>query len=522
MNASLEHNNKNDNDGIGCADPSDYKDYGCDFHYVKNLPPEEVHRRALSARKLWGKAEKFLVSWVLEINDRKLYQNFACSSIYHYASRFLNLAGHTVAEFLRSGRKLADLPILSSAYEKGELSSTHIREVTRVATPDTEQFWYETAKNCTTRKIEKLVAFSQKGGLPPTTGDEQAPVSPTWEAVERILPHSSLSLYPESTCDNPGSGNTQESGGMSKVISMLQCRPVPLTDRTPPETVIEANVKYHEKFTVELTMEEMAVLKDAFDKARKESVKRDRASLLVHMARQFLMGPAPIETKKKNRKPPYQVVYHHHLPSGLSWCTTEKGERPITAEVLEKALCDAEIKYANENSGNETTTLDNNEEDPLRDDVHTRKSITSRNEFADRFCSERMQEASREIAMGNSHQDQEIGMQFVTELYGKMKQAKTHSYPGSKRSSRRAHKTIPPAVRRKVLERDGHCCQTPGCGRELFTVIHHIEPVALGGTDDPHKLITLCWNCHDLVHQGTLTVKGEAPANLVWSETKIL
>ncbi|MGV8124460.1 MAG: hypothetical protein AB2L14_32330 [Candidatus Xenobiia bacterium LiM19] len=36
-------------------------------------------------------------------------------------------------------------------------------------------------------------------------------------------------------------------------------------------------------------------------------------------------------------------MLHRHLPSGLAWCDTPKGERPVSPEILEKALCDAEI-----------------------------------------------------------------------------------------------------------------------------------------------------------------------------------
>jgi hypothetical protein len=50
----------------------------------------------------------------------------------------------------------------------------------------------------------------------------------------------------------------------------------------------------------------------------------------------------------------------------------------------------------------------------------------------------------------------------------------------------------------------------------MYTVIHHLDPVALGGTNEAHRLITLCWSCHDLVHEGKLSVKGQAPDDLVW------
>jgi 5-methylcytosine-specific restriction endonuclease McrA len=61
--------------------------------------------------------------------------------------------------------------------------------------------------------------------------------------------------------------------------------------------------------------------------------------------------------------------------------------------------------------------------------------------------------------------------------------------------------TIPPATRRKVLARDRHCCQAPGCEHTKFLEVHHIKSRADGGGNDPENLITLCSACHRLVHE---------------------
>lgn len=59
---------------------------------------------------------------------------------------------------------------------------------------------------------------------------------------------------------------------------------------------------------------------------------------------------------------------------------------------------------------------------------------------------------------------------------------------------------IPPAVRRRVLARDGQCCQAPGCGRTTLLEVHHRLPRARGGGNDPDNLITLCHGCHRSLH----------------------
>ena len=108
---------------------------------------------------------------------------------------------------------------------------------------------------------------------------------------------------------------------------------------------VSPHPKYHEKLVVDLDALQMSVLQDAFTKARKESGLRDMASLLIHIAKAFLEG---CPTSGKRRKPRYQIVIHRHLPSGLAWCDTLKGERPVSPEVLEKVLCDAEIVQLDE------------------------------------------------------------------------------------------------------------------------------------------------------------------------------
>ena len=56
-------------------------------------------------------------------------------------------------------------------------------------------------------------------------------------------------------------------------------------------------------------------------------------------------------------------------------------------------------------------------------------------------------------------------------------------------------------LRRSVLERDGFRCRDCGAeeaARDLD--VHHLVPRALGGTDEPANLITLCGGCHGARH----------------------
>jgi 5-methylcytosine-specific restriction endonuclease McrA len=71
---------------------------------------------------------------------------------------------------------------------------------------------------------------------------------------------------------------------------------------------------------------------------------------------------------------------------------------------------------------------------------------------------------------------------------------------------RRNRSTIPPAMRRAVLARDGHGCQVPGCRHVQFLEVHHIVPRLVGGDHSPENLVTICSSCHRLLHKKKLEV----------------
>ncbi|MBV6425320.1 MAG: hypothetical protein NAOJABEB_03137 [Steroidobacteraceae bacterium] len=68
-------------------------------------------------------------------------------------------------------------------------------------------------------------------------------------------------------------------------------------------------------------------------------------------------------------------------------------------------------------------------------------------------------------------------------------------------------------VREQVLLRDNHKCVI--CGFEFYVQVHHITPVADGGTNDFSNLITLCPNHHVMADRGALNL--ESLRNTDWT-----
>jgi hypothetical protein len=70
---------------------------------------------------------------------------------------------------------------------------------------------------------------------------------------------------------------------------------------------------------------------------------------------------------------------------------------------------------------------------------------------------------------------------------------------------------------RQVLRRDGQRCQNPGCDSWRNLPAHHIVYGAAGGRTVLSNEVTVCDQCHALVHAGLLEVTGHPGEGLTWT-----
>jgi hypothetical protein len=116
-----------------------------------------VRRAALDAE------EAHLLRYAEEL---KLWRAFGFGSLLEYMERAMGYAPHTAAERLRVARAIAELPLIAEALEGGELAHSAVRELSRVAVPDTEAVWLEAARGKSLREIEAMVSGHRPGHLP--------------------------------------------------------------------------------------------------------------------------------------------------------------------------------------------------------------------------------------------------------------------------------------------------------------------------------------------------------------------
>src|ERR1700759_755613 len=90
------------------------------------------HRSALDAAEAFD---------LVRAEQMKIYVCFGFATLYEYMVRLLGYAPHAARERMRVARSLAALPITTAALARGELTYSAVRELTRVATGETEEAW---------------------------------------------------------------------------------------------------------------------------------------------------------------------------------------------------------------------------------------------------------------------------------------------------------------------------------------------------------------------------------------------
>jgi hypothetical protein len=81
-------------------------------------------------------------------------------------------------------------------------------------------------------------------------------------------------------------------------------------------------------------------------------------------------------------------------------------------------------------------------------------------------------------------------------------------------AGKRAAQSIPPAIRREVMQRDSGRCCVPGCRHSIFVDVHHIALRSEDGGHAADNLIVLCAAHHRALHRGALLIEGKPSIRL--------
>ena len=114
-------------------------------------------RGALDAREAW---------WLREAERLQIWKHLGMVHAFDYLERTLGYTPHTARERLRVANALGQLPAISEAFAHGELPFSAVRELTRVATAQTDVEWRDAAIGKSVHEIEQAVAGRTRGSQP--------------------------------------------------------------------------------------------------------------------------------------------------------------------------------------------------------------------------------------------------------------------------------------------------------------------------------------------------------------------
>ncbi len=461
----------------------------------RELPAQQVHERLQSALESMRQAESRAVLWFGEVVERKLYRSLGYSSIHEYAAKALGFSPAKTSQFLRLTESLRELPKVRQAVARGKLSWTKAREVTKVATPESEAEWLKQARSVPRSVLEERVrtargiASARKKGTPqPSLGFSQATPSGNGATTRELeLGGANAASTGEAGAVAVANSNALECAGAqvdatptvapgASSVSAPDTTDAPADQSTSVASLPAAPIT----ISFRLDPEAFARYEALIEAARKKGHKEKKETLILAGLEALLLAgaesdePAPVD----------------------STVNDSAGDSPAHAASSAQNGSPA-------NTGKPTI--------PTKDDSHATHSQPIASTPTAHFT--RVKWVSRPPYQITIHLCPQCGDGDIPSSTGARKLSPSTlkailcdayiQLPG-----KRNRATIPPSTRRAVLTRDRHQCRVAGCRNTKFLQVHHLIPRESGGSNKPENLITLCSECHKWTHEGGGGIDG--------------
>ena len=134
-----------------------------------------LHDRLVALATAYHHTELELAELLAAMHHSRDFAAMGYGTLGAYAEKELRLDARKARTLAQVGRKAPDLPAFREAFARGDLSWTQARALMKVLTAEVEVAWVERAREVTVNTLERLVAASHKGQLPPGPTDELPP-----------------------------------------------------------------------------------------------------------------------------------------------------------------------------------------------------------------------------------------------------------------------------------------------------------------------------------------------------------
>jgi hypothetical protein len=152
---------------------------------------QEADRQLRRIAGLRARLDAEEARWLRVAQATGVHRQYGYATLLEYMERVLGYGPHAANERLRVAEQLEHLPALDEALADGRICYSAVREVTRIAKPQTERAWLATIAGATLRQVEASVSGLRVGDLP---GAERDP-----DLVEHrlhfVVPAATFALF---------------------------------------------------------------------------------------------------------------------------------------------------------------------------------------------------------------------------------------------------------------------------------------------------------------------------------------
>ena len=390
-----------------------------------------------------------LLCLIHEFDQRIAWGDWGIRSCAHWLNWKCGIALGAARQKVRVAHALAELPLISEAFRLGVVSYSKVRAMTRVATPENEDYLLYIARHGTASHVEKLVRHYRK--------------TQKWEAEREVANWRHESRYLE---------HYYAEDGMLVIRAKL-----------PPElgaVVVESLQAAYDTLTDEVRRKAKA--EEEGDCGAGDA--GDSVAAEVELSTED--GSA--ETSSQRYGASWDEVKHAH------YRRYSLGVRP--GERFSQRKADALVLMAE--TLMEAGARESSPGDRYQVVVHVDASALSRPESLESTENPQTERRERcEMAQGSWLAAETVRRIGCDSSVVKL----TEGGDGTPLDIGRKSRAIPPAMRRALSARDGGC-RFPACTHHRFVDGHHVEHWADGGETKLGNLVQLCRYHHGLVHEG--------------------
>lgn len=163
-----------------------------DIEHYETVSPQLADRVLRELARLRNRDDYRIDTWLLSGFELGVEQLYGYASFAEYVGRLFDIGARGVEDRVRTARQLQDLPLIREARRRGEMKYTTARELTRVATAQTEQEWMRQAEGKSSRQIRRMVAGRRRGDTPATPAPAEAQVEDV--VFREVAPHARARL----------------------------------------------------------------------------------------------------------------------------------------------------------------------------------------------------------------------------------------------------------------------------------------------------------------------------------------